>query len=52
MISLRVAEQDLRAGKMTNLDSAYRQTEFEIDCIEFVDQFFRTKPRTRGICGS
>lgn len=34
----------LRSGKMTNLDfPRVAKREFDIDCIEFVDQFFRDK---------
>lgn len=36
----------LRAGKMTNLDfPRIAKREFEIDCIEFVDQFFQDKAK-------
>jgi len=36
----------LRAGKMTNLDfPRMAKREFEIDCIEFVDQFFQDKAK-------
>ncbi|MBI4661535.1 MAG: DUF1080 domain-containing protein [Verrucomicrobia bacterium] len=36
----------LRAGKMTNLDfPRVAKRDFEIDCIEFVDQFFHDKAK-------
>ncbi|MEW6305942.1 MAG: family 16 glycoside hydrolase [Verrucomicrobiota bacterium] len=36
----------LRAGKMTNLDfPRVAKRDFNIDCIEFVDQFFADKPK-------
>lgn len=36
----------LRAGKMTNLDfPRVAKKEFDIDCIEFVDQFFKDKAK-------
>ena len=42
--------ETLHAKKMTNLDfPKVARQEFDIDCIEFVDQFFADRRRTLGI---
>src|SRR5258705_11129754 len=38
----------LRAGKMTNLDFPHTARVLDIDCIEFVDQFFADKARDKN----